>query len=134
MEQTNSWWQSFLAILGGLGGLEFFKWLFNRKANSRIALAEAESAEFHTLKETLQFLQTQLQEKEERFANQTERLRKTQDDLFKEREARHNAELELTLKRCDDADCPFRQPPNALTPPKTGQTKEQYHSRKLLKP
>ena len=132
MEQTNSWWQSFLAILGGLGGLEFFKWLFNRKANSRIALAEAESAEFHTLQETVQFLQTQLQEKEERFANQTERLRKTQDDLFKEREARHKAELELALKRCDDDECPFRQPPNAHTPPKSGLTKEQYHSQKLL--
>lgn len=132
MEQTNSWWQLLLAILGSLGGLEFFKWLINRKANSRIALAEAESAEFHTLQETVQFLQAQLQEKEERFANQTERLRKTQDDLFKEREARHKAELELALKRCDDNDCPFRMPPNAYTPPKTGLTKEQYHSQKLL--
>lgn len=124
------WWESLIAILGALGGVETIKYLMNRKSNSRIALAEAESAEFHTLQETVQFLQSQLQEKEERFANQTERLRRTQDDLFKEREARHNAELELALKRCDDNDCPFRQPPNAYTPPKPGTTKEDYHNQK----
>lgn len=132
MEQATTWWQVLVAILGAMGGLECVKWFFNRKANSRIVLAEAESAEFHTLQETVQFLQAQLQEKEERFANQTDRLRKTQDDLFTEREARHNAELELALKRCDDKECPFRQPPNAHTPPKTGLTKEQYHSQKSL--
>lgn len=126
------WWETLIAIIGALGGFETIKYFLNRRTNSRIALAEAESAEFHTLQETVQFLQSQLQEKEERFANQTDRLRKTQDDLFAEREARHAAELELALKRCDDHLCPFRQPPNALTPPQEGLTKEQYHAQKLL--
>lgn len=128
MELTATWWQALIAIVGGFGGLEFIKWLFNRKTNTRIAIAAAESAEFHTLQETVQFLQTQLREKEERFANQTDRLRRTQDDLFKEREARHRAELELALRRCDEDDCPFRQPPNAYTPPRPGLTIEQYHA------
>lgn len=128
MELTATWWQALIAIVGGFGGLEFIKWLFNRKTNTRIAIAAAESAEFHTLQETIQFLQKQLQEKEERFANQTDRLRRTQDDLFKEREARHLAELELALRRCDDDACPFRQPPNAHTPPRPGLTIEQYHA------
>lgn len=127
-----SWWQTPVVILGALGGFEFIKWVFNRKTDSRLAVAAAQSAEFHTLQETVQFLQSQLQEKEERFANQTERLRKTQDDLFSEREARHNAELELAMKRCDDNDCPFRRPPNAQTPPKPGMTRVEYHSQKLL--
>lgn len=126
-------WETAIAILASLGGLEFIKWLFNRKASSRLALAEAESAEFHTLQETVQFLQTQLQEKEERFASQTDRLRRCQDDLFGEREARHKAELELALKRCEEQDCPFRQPPNANTPPRKGLTKEEYYA-KLLTP
>lgn len=132
METTMSWWQTPVVILGALGGFEFIKWVFNRKTDSRLAVAAAQSAEFHTLQETVQFLQSQLQEKEERFANQTERLRKTQDDLFSEREARHNAELELAMKRCDDNDCPFRRPPNAQTPPKPGMTRVEYHSQKLL--
>lgn len=122
-----------MTIIGGLGGLEFVKWLFNRKTNSRIAIAEAESAEFHTLQETVQFLQTQLKEKEERFAGQTERLRRIQDDLFSEREKRHAAELELALKRCDDEECPWRKPPNAKTKPRKGLNKEQYHEQKQLK-
>lgn len=126
------WWESLIAVFGALGGVETIKYFLNRKTNSRIAIAEAESAEFHTLEETVQFLQTQLQEKEERFANQTERLRKTQDELFSEREARHAAELELALKRCDDRECPYRRPPNAYTPPASGQTKDEFHSQKQL--
>lgn len=106
------WWESIIAILGALGGVETVKYFLNRRTNTRIAIAEAESAEFHTLQETVQFLQDQLKEKEERFANQTERLRKTQDDLFRERELRHKAELELALKRCEVKRCGNRQPQN----------------------
>lgn len=143
MEQTNSWWQLLLAILGSLGGLEFFKWLINRKANSRIALAEAESAEFHHLQETNEWLQKQLQAKEERFAEQTLLVRKQNTEILDlttrmaEKDIAHAKEvaelrIELAKVRCDDDDCPFRRPPNAQTPPKPGITKEQYHSQKLL--
>ncbi len=55
--EITSWWQILVSVIGGFGGLEFIKWLFNRKANSRIKIAEAGSAEFHTLQETMQFLQ-----------------------------------------------------------------------------
>lgn len=130
---TTSWWQVFVAVFGSIGGFEFIKWLFNRKTNSRLAIAEAESKEFHLLQETNEFLQKQLQMKEERFVEQTERLRKTQDDLFKERESRYAAELELAVKKCEDQGCPFRMPPNAQTPPKPGLTREQYHTQKQLK-
>ena len=143
MGQTTTWWQVMIAILGGLGGLEFVKWLFNRKTNSRIALAEAESAEFHHLQETNEWLQKQLQAKEERFAEQTQLARKQNTDILEmtkkmaEMEIRHEQEkaelkIELVKVRCDDEDCPFRRPPNAQTPPKPGMTKEQYHSQKLL--
>lgn len=121
---------SVLAVLGAFGGLELIKWLFNRRANSRIMIAEAESAEFHTLQETVQFLQEQLRAKEERFAEQTGRLRATQDELFKAKEAEYEARLELAEKKCEDMPCPFRQPPNAYTQPKPGMTKEQYHANK----
>lgn len=129
---TNSWWQILIAVVGSFGGLEFIKWLFNRKTNSRIATAEAETAEFHTLQETNEFLQRQLQMKEERFVEQTNRLRTTQDELFKAKEAEHAAKLELAQKKCEDEECPFRRPPNASTPPKPGLTREEYHIKKLL--
>lgn len=129
---TNSWWQILIAVVGSFGGLEFIKWLFNRKTNSRIAIAEAETAEFHTLQETNEFLQRQLQMKEERFVEQTNRLRTTQDELFKAKEAEYAAKLELAQKKCEDEECPFRRPPNAYTPPKPGLTREEYHTKKLL--
>lgn len=127
-----TWWQIIIAVFGALGGFEFVKWLFNRKTNSRIAIAEAESAEFHTLQETNEFLQKQLQLKEERFVEQTNRLRTTQDELFKAKEAEYETRLELAQKKCEDQLCPFRMPPNAQTPPKPGMTKEQYHAQNLL--
>lgn len=129
MEMTTLW-QTLIAILGSLGGLEFVKWVYNRKTNSRLADAEADGAEFRNLQATTEFLQAQLQAKEERFADQTARLRQIQDDLFSERERRHEAEMQLALKRCDDQECPFRLPPNAYTPPRKGQTRDQYHESK----
>lgn len=143
MEQVTTWWQVLVAILGALGGLECIKWFFNRKTNSRIALAEAESAEFHHLQETNEWLQKQLQAKEERFAEQTQLVRRQNTEILDlttemaKKEIAHSQEvadyrIELAKVRCDDEGCPFRRPPTAQTPPKPGVTKEQYHSQKLL--
>lgn len=126
-----------IAILGGIGGLEFIKWLFTRKRAAR-------SDEFRLLRETNEFLQTQQLEKEKRFAEQTQVLRATQRDLLEttKREAdsgiAHAREIaalnvELARVRCEDTDCPFRLPPNANTPPKKGQTKEIYQNSKTKK-
>ena len=107
-----------ITLLGSLGGVELVKWLFNRRANARIVEAEADGAELRNIQATIDFLQSQVQAKEERFAAQTDRLRQTQDDLFAERERRHQAELQLAVKRCDDLTCPHRQPPTVYTPTK----------------
>lgn len=115
-----------LSVVTAFGGLELIKWLFTRKANARVALAEAESAEFHTLQETNEWLQQQMQAKEERFVEQTKRLRQTQDDLFRAREEMYAARLELALKKCEETDCPFRRPPTAQTPPRPGISRESY--------
>lgn len=135
------WWETLVTILGALGGLEFVKWLFNRKTNSRIAIADAESKEFHTLQETNEWLQKQLQLKEERFAEQTQLVRKQNTEILDltrriaEAEIAHAQEvaalrIELAEVRCNDENCPFRQPPNSKTPPQPGLTKEQYHAQK----
>lgn len=136
-----TWYEILVLVAGALGGFDLVKWLANvignRKNNSRIADAEADAAEFHILQEQIQFLQQQLKDKEERFAEQTELLRKVQRerlDVEKEKSIMEIGylkriaalELELALKKCDDEECPFRKPPTAKTPPKTGLTKQSY--------
>ena len=39
MEQT-TWWQILVLILGAVGGLEFIKWIFNRKTENRLIFIE----------------------------------------------------------------------------------------------
>ena len=69
-------------IIGAIGGWEMIKYFLNRKTNKRKEEAEADSVEFGVLRDTVEFLQQQLHDKEERFAAQTDRLRKVQDDYF----------------------------------------------------
>ena len=53
-----------VTVLSAMGGWEAVKWFLNRKSNSRVAEAEADSAELHVMKETYEFLQEQLRQKE----------------------------------------------------------------------
>ena len=71
------------SLLGTLSIWEAVKYFLNRKTNKRMEEAEADSKEFATLRDMIEFLQGQLKEKEERFADQTERLRHTQDENFR---------------------------------------------------
>jgi hypothetical protein len=108
----NEW----LAVIGALGGFEAIKWgvnfYMNRKTNARIEDANADSAEFKTLREYNEFLQKQLSDKEERFVEQTNRLRIVQDELFVAKEDISNLKLELALKRCEKKRCGDREPQN----------------------
>lgn len=105
-----------LAIVAVLGGFEAIKWrvnfYVNRKANARIEDAHAGSEEFKTLREYNEFLQKQLSDKEERFVEQTGRLRIIQDELFTLKEDSSNLKLELAMKRCERKKCGDREPQN----------------------
>ena len=135
------WYEILVLILGAVGGFEFIKWLwgqfFNRKNNARIADSEADTSEFHVLREQIQFLQEQLKEKEVRFAEQTELVRKKNTEVLDltsklaESEIAHAkaiAEYEVILSqvKCEDKNCPFRLPPNAFTPPRKDLTIVKY--------
>ena len=85
------------SLIGTLGVWEMIKYFINRKTNKRKEEAEADNAEFAVLREMITFLQEQLKEKEERFADQTARLRKTQDENFNL--LREKAMLELSLEK-----------------------------------
>lgn len=112
MDGLNQW----LAILGALGGWEGAKWcitfITNRKTNARIEDARADNEEFKSLREYNDFLQKQLTEKEKRFVDQTDRLRRIQDDLFCLKEENSDLKLELALKRCEKKKCGEREPQN----------------------
>lgn len=135
------WYEILVLILGALGGFEFVKWLwaqfFNRKNNARIADSEADKSEFHVLQEIIQFLQEQIKEKEMRFAEQTELVRKYKTEILdlttklakaeiKYAQDIAAMEIQMIKVKCQDESCPFRLPPNAFTPPKNGLTKEEY--------
>lgn len=105
-----------LTIIGALGGAEGLKWAWsawrNRKTNARKEEAEADSAEFGVLKETTEFLQTQLKEKEQRFAEQTEHIMKLNDEVLALTKRIGALELELQRYRCVVPKCPKREPQN----------------------
>ena len=105
-----------LAIIGAMGGVEGIKWGIrawaNRKTNARIADAQADVEEFKALREYNEFLHKQLSEKEERFVEQTGRLRQVQDELFTLKESYSDVKLELALKRCERKKCGDREPQN----------------------
>lgn len=136
-------WEIISAIIGTILGsqavAEIVRWIKNRKTDSRIEEAHADSEEFSSLRETVQFLQEQLKSKEERFAEQTGMVRNLNSEviqLTKEKAgveleyARYKADTELELEkvRCEDKPCPWRKPPNAYTEPMPKfKTKEEYH-------
>lgn len=99
-----------LTIVTTLGGWEMIKYFIHRKSNSRIAEAKADGSEFTVLRNTVIFLQEQLHKKEERFAEQTDVIRKlTGENLALTRE---NAMLkaERALKLCERRNCANREP------------------------
>lgn len=106
-------WVILITALGGIEGIkQFLKWWHSRKTDARIAGAQADVEEFKALREYIEFLQKQLSEKEQRFVEQTDRLRKVQDDLFALKEDHSNLKLELALKRCEKRKCGDREPQN----------------------
>lgn len=102
--------KTILTIVTTLGGWEGIKYFIHRKSNSRIAEAKADGSEFSVLRDTVIFLQEQLQKKEERFAEQTDLVRKlTAENLEL---TRQNAMLkaERALKLCERRNCGSREP------------------------
>ena len=85
------------SLLGTLSIWEAVKYLLNRRTNKRMEEADADSKEFAVLRDMVEFLQTQLKDKEERFADQTARLRATQDENF--RLLREKALLEIQVAK-----------------------------------
>ena len=104
-------WVMLVTALGGTEGIkQLIKWWMSRKTNARIEDAHADVEEFKALREYNEFLQKQLSVKEQRFVEQTDRLRKVQDELFTLKEANSDLKLELAVKRWVRKKCGDREP------------------------
>lgn len=101
-----------VSVITAMGGWEAIRYCLNRKTNRRKAEAEADNVEFSVLKDAMDFLQNQLKEKELRFAEQTEIVRKLNTEVLEL--SRQKAQLELNLQRfqCVVRGCVNRDPQN----------------------
>lgn len=124
------------------------------EAEAKEALEKAHATQCHQYEErisdlhnTIDKLNEQLDNyvtrdaaKEERFDNQTEKLRTVQHKLLDATtqiigyvKKIGELELELEKKRCDYLECPFRRPPNAHTPANGEETIEQHFKKTKTK-
>ena len=85
------------SFIGTLSIWEAFKYWLNRKTNKRKEEAEADNSEFTVLHDIVKLVQEQLKVEVERYADQTERLRKMQDENFNL--IRENGLLKLQLTK-----------------------------------
>lgn len=97
-------------LIGSIGGWEAIRWMLNRKANLKTSEAMADDSEFSVLAKTNVFLQEQLAKKEERFAEQTERLRKLIEENVNLTGKVAKLEAERSMKLCNVRACPNREP------------------------
>ena len=97
-------------IIATLGGWEAIKYFLNRKTNKRKAEAEADSVEFTVLRQSVEFLQVQLQNKEKRFAEEIEVVRKLTTDNLQLTSENVKLKTERSLKLCERRNCAQREP------------------------
>lgn len=97
-------------IIATLGGWETIKYFLNRKTNKRKAEAEADSVEFTVLRQSVEFLQVQLQNKEKRFAEEIEVVRKLTTENLQLTSENIKLKTERSLKLCERRNCAQREP------------------------
>lgn len=115
-------WGTVITILGALGGWETIKYLLHLRTNRKLLNLRADNDQFKLMKETIEFLQQQLNEKERRFAEQTEAVRRLNNEIIASMnkdidEAKEIGGLKLQLSHyknwfcCRDyRDCKRREP------------------------
>ncbi len=101
-------------VISSVGGWEFVKYIINARFNARREEAATDMAEFKVLSETNTWLQKQLQQKEARFANQTEVVRRLNTEVLELTKQKAAIDLELQKLRCIRKQCDSRQPPNGF--------------------
>lgn len=107
-------WSTIITIIGALGGLEFFKWMVNRKAYARKENANAEDAELNVHEKQMERYEQRLAQRDAKVDAIYKELREEQkrnlDLIEKVNKLEFDIEV-LTLQKCEVRGCPKRQPP-----------------------
>ena len=107
-------WEIIVTILGTILGsqtvTEVLRWLRHRKTENRIEETKADASEFTVLRDTIVFLEQQLKEKEERFAQQTDLVRKLNSENLNLTSENVMLKTERGLKLCERRNCGQREP------------------------
>lgn len=71
------------AVLCAVGGVEFFKWIFTRKSNMRMAETKADDAEFEKYQKQIDYANERLLIKDQRI-EEKDKLLSAKDDRYHE--------------------------------------------------
>ena len=98
-------WETITSIIITLGGFEGIKWgittWINRKTNARRAETQADSDEFHLLRERLELSDKQLLDKEQRFHEQTQLVRELNKQLLELKNELFNLRFQHAVNQLD---------------------------------
>jgi hypothetical protein len=113
----NDFVMTICTVVGALGGLEFVKWAFNLGSYKRNQVAQAEVAEMEAdrleiviMKENMEFLQGQLNGRNEEIAEKNELLRKQNEEILSKESENVMLKSERQMKLCERRCCKDREP------------------------
>lgn len=120
----NDFVMTICTVVGALGGLEFIKWWYNRKARTEVEKAEAESAkikadadEFRYLRERIEMLDKDQIAKEQRFNDQITHIRDLNRQIVALEIEKGDLKAEVSalkaerkMKLCEVRNCAKREP------------------------
>lgn len=107
-----------LSVAGAFGGLELLKWLFSlktsrKKADAEIAdnLEDVISKRMKGYEDTVNFMQTQLREKDEQIKELSEKYQESLSRTIDLTKKHGEMKLKYQQTRCDRKSCADRKPP-----------------------
>lgn len=120
----NDFLMTLCTVVGALGGLEFVKWWYHRKARTEVEKAEAESAkikadadEFRYLRERIEMLDKDSLAKEQRFNDQITHIRDLNRQIVALEIDKGDLKAEVSalkaerkMKLCERRGCSQREP------------------------
>lgn len=120
----NDFVMTICTVVGALGGLEFVKWWYHRKARTEVEKAEAESArikadsdEFRYLRERIEMLDKDSLAKDQRFNDQTTHIRDLNRQIVALEIEKGDLKAEVSalkaerkMKLCERRGCAQREP------------------------
>jgi chromosome segregation ATPase len=120
----NDFLMTLCTVVGALGGFEFVKWWYHRKARTEVEKAEAESAkikadadEFRYLRERIEMLDKDSLAKEQRFNDQITHIRDLNRQIVAIEIEKGDLKAEISalraerkMKLCERRGCSQREP------------------------